>query len=77
MSEVHTCPICSGLGTVPPGFYDPPASGTSITVREQCRACGGRGIIIVRDTVYPPNKLGMTIKWNPPAMDWLTANGTV
>lgn len=53
MSEVHLCPVCLGVGSVPPGFYDSPGSGTTSGAREQCRACGGNGIIIVRDTVYP------------------------
>ncbi len=64
MSSVHICPVCGGVGTVPPGFYDPFAPSTTDAMREQCRACGGRGVIIVPDSsIYPPSQPRVTIKW--------------
>ena len=48
--SVSKCPVCYGSGLVPPGFYDPQprAGGWYITVplREMCRACAGRGVIV-------------------------------
>lgn len=44
---VHLCPVCSGRGIVPNGFYsgtERQYSTTSVTP-ETCRACGGRGVI--------------------------------
>lgn len=38
------CPVCSGRGSVPHDFYDQLGASTS-TAREQCRSCGGRGIV--------------------------------
>lgn len=36
------CPICTGHGTVPAGFYDGLAVGTG---RQVCRRCAGTGTI--------------------------------
>ena len=44
----HCCPVCKGRGFVPHGFYnrlDGWSCGTDAS-DEQCRSCGGRGIII-------------------------------
>lgn len=38
--EPYTCPVCSGRGTVPSGFY----SGTC-SIEDPCHACGGTGIV--------------------------------
>ena len=44
--EPHVCPVCSGTGTVPPGFYNDPAYGTTTDAsRQRCRSCGGGGIV--------------------------------
>lgn len=45
---VQTCPVCRGRGSVPGGFYDPPgysSNTTSMSYREECRSCGGEGVI--------------------------------
>ncbi len=41
------CPVCSGCGLVPPGFYDatPSLGRAAAPQREQCRACEGRGVL--------------------------------
>ena len=46
----HLCPVCSGHGIVPSGFYDisyqqGEYSGTS-KAGETCRTCGGIGYIV-------------------------------
>ena len=44
----HRCPVCDGHGIVAAGFYASVtgvSDGTS-TAPEQCRACGGTGVII-------------------------------
>ena len=51
----HQCPVCFGRGTVPNGFYSQLASGvqevtTSGIVPEQCRSCGGSGVVWPPDT---------------------------
>lgn len=54
MSEVHICPVCGGKGIVPNGFYiavGTPYYSTTSTAPETCRSCGGKGIIIVPDSV--------------------------
>jgi len=46
MATPHRCPVCNGVGTVPPGFYEGNHSGTSIsTQRATCKACGGSGLV--------------------------------
>lgn len=43
----HKCPVCSGNGLVPNGFYSQTSgqwSSTS-TEPEQCRSCDGKGVI--------------------------------
>ena len=43
----YRCPICEGHGLVPGGFYSAVPGGQMISCNatEQCRACGGTGII--------------------------------
>lgn len=47
MSEWQKCPVCSGRGVVPCGFYHtgPYGGTTSTAADEQCRTCWGRGVI--------------------------------
>lgn len=63
---VHKCPVCNGRGTVPPGFYD---DGTTTDVRQTCRACGGKGVIIVPEpSIYPsckPARRPIYPPWGP------------
>lgn len=45
MSLWQLCPVCSGRGTVPAGFY-----GVAIgTGDERCRRCKGDGTILIPD----------------------------
>ena len=46
-NKPHLCPVCRGNGMVPPGFYiNYTGSYTSGTATaEQCRSCGGTGIV--------------------------------
>ena len=43
----HRCPVCSGNGLVPNGFYMQTGGhwSTSSTTPETCRSCGGTGIV--------------------------------
>jgi DnaJ-class molecular chaperone len=44
----QTCPVCFGKGMVPNGFYSSPGVLTwpaTSTTPEQCRSCGGNGIV--------------------------------
>jgi DnaJ-class molecular chaperone len=43
------CPVCEGRGVVPKGFYDETTGqwGANSTEPEICRACNGRGFILV------------------------------
>jgi rRNA maturation protein Nop10 len=43
-AEWQRCPVCGGRGSVPHGFYSGFAASTS-TMREQCRACTGSGLL--------------------------------
>lgn len=49
MKTPHKCPVCNGSGLVRNGFYtalNPNQTYTAInTAPEQCRSCGGSGII--------------------------------
>jgi len=48
MSTPHRCPVCEGTGLVPVGFYraiGTPDYTTSNAAPEQCRSCGGQGIV--------------------------------
>jgi len=38
----HVCPVCSGRGNVPSGFY---YGGTTTNAFEECRACNGKGVL--------------------------------
>lgn len=42
-SRPHVCPVCSGRGTVPPGFYG--GKSDSSNLPQTCRTCSGRGIV--------------------------------
>jgi len=76
MSEVHVCPVCGGVGTVPADFYDPDMSrSTAGCTQVTCKACGGNGIIIVRDTVYPPSEPRVKAWWwYPNTSNWYTVS---
>ncbi len=42
----YQCPVCHGTGIVPGGFYDSISKAwTSSIMSEQCRACGGTGVL--------------------------------
>lgn len=43
---IQRCPVCQGRGNVPAGFYTP-GDGVTSTAPEDCRTCGGRGILKV------------------------------
>jgi len=49
MRAPYTCPVCTGRGTVAPGFYQglQPLSLdlSTLAEREQCKSCGGIGIV--------------------------------
>lgn len=51
---VHKCPVCNGMGTVAPGFYDPGELDTTAPTRPSCRSCGGKGVIITPEPRYYP-----------------------
>ena len=52
---VHVCPVCGGTGKKPKAFYEPgDAGGTGDWSLVPCRACGGSGVIITPDSIYPP-----------------------
>lgn len=40
----EVCPVCEGRGTLPSGFYEPPARANAGPVT--CRTCGGRGALL-------------------------------
>lgn len=43
----HRCPVCSGNGIVPDGFYTQTTGqwNTASTETEPCRSCDGKGIV--------------------------------
>lgn len=43
----YKCPVCLGRGFVEKGFYSSTTGQwtTSSTIPEQCRSCGGAGIV--------------------------------
>ena len=43
----HVCPVCTGRGKVHSGFYTSfgQTGLTNSTAPEQCKSCGGKGII--------------------------------
>ena len=45
------CPICGGNGLVPEGFYRQTSGcwGSTSTIPETCRSCGGQGYVAVSD----------------------------
>ncbi len=43
-AQPHRCPICSGRGLVPCGFYNG-VSDTFSTSPEKCRSCNGGGVL--------------------------------
>ena len=48
MSDVKICPVCAGKGQIPCGFYQDSPLTTGSAMSESCRACYGRGIIIIQ-----------------------------
>jgi len=73
MSSVHLCPVCHGVGTVPASFYNSYIDGSTAGNRQvACRACGGDGVIIVKDTQCPlarPTRARIIIT-EPWRMEW-------
>lgn len=59
--SIQKCPVCNGSGHVPQGFYshyqpDPnsvPVTQSAPSLREICRACGGRGILVENEEKQP------------------------
>lgn len=46
--ETQICPVCTGSGIVDQGFYQRTSeTWTSSGGTEQCRACNGRGYVII------------------------------
>jgi len=47
MTTPYKCPICGGSGKVPFNFYkDRPSTSSTISINyEECRSCGGKGVI--------------------------------
>jgi DnaJ-class molecular chaperone len=43
----YCCPVCYGVGHVAAGFY------ARVSVPEQCRSCGGTGIVWGEDASEP------------------------
>jgi len=51
----HTCPVCSGKGTVPNGFYSKMGTQTTNAAEEPCKSCVN-GIIWESDLMHPEGK---------------------
>lgn len=49
----YVCPVCNGNGLVPNGFYLQTSGcwSTSSTEPEQCRSCGGTGVVWCEDEI--------------------------
>ena len=49
---MNVCPVCSGRGIVPLGFYDGfgPYMSSAGDTTEPCRACGGTGVALEQAT---------------------------
>jgi len=47
MTQVSTCPVCTGKGIVSNGFYSSPNRTWASTsdIPEKCRSCEGQGVI--------------------------------
>ena len=55
MSEVKLCPVCTGSGIVGKGFYERTSdTWTSAGGTEICRACAGRGYVIIPEEAMSP-----------------------
>lgn len=57
MADVKRCPVCNGRGIVRSDFYTLPVTYSSVPTTTAvsdtpvtCRACGGKGIIIIHDS---------------------------
>jgi predicted methyltransferase len=66
----YTCPVCSGRGVVPKGYYDNPGGTVYESVAspdgtEVCRACNGTGIVWGNGYEYDPL---------PPIQPWIVPN---
>lgn len=42
-SKPHVCPVCSGRGTVPAGFYREGPDASKLP--QTCRTCWGSGVV--------------------------------
>jgi len=82
MSSVHICPVCGGVGKASATFYNPDEEGsTTGNRRVTCRACGGDGVIVVRehnlvvrDRMCPPS-ITYPSFWPPPnSTEWITTS---
>ena len=56
--KIEKCPVCLGNGLVPNGFYGSTQQidgcltwSSSSTEFETCRACDGKGYVVIEDSV--------------------------
>lgn len=45
MIQPFRCPVCEGMGTVPPGFYIGGHYSSTNSARETCKSCNGTGVV--------------------------------
>ena len=62
--KVVICPVCLGNGLVPNGFYSITRKengalhwSSTGTTPEQCKSCGGRGLIVVTELEGGENEI--------------------
>ena len=67
MSTIEKCPICDGVGRVLGELY-PDLSVAREKEWVICRACEGKGIIIVPVSYLPAAPY---VPWNPPVPPWI------
>ena len=63
MKQPALCPICTGSGIVPGGFYNRTSNTWSHSeVSELCRACKGKGYILIeQDEIISNTAKPMTL----------------
>ena len=64
------CVICEGMGKVPGGFYD--GNPNPVLAREECKACGGTGILW--GFSYEP--IPDSTPWINPVVPWVNPGDT-